>query len=212
MNEHDRKAFCLEHPTDHEGKLIKSLHRIGLETGSDKFTVHCYSRVYDPLFSEFRHDKIKILEIGVQFGLSVNAWKEYFAKATIVGMDMVSNGLSTDERFTLVIGNQRNPKDLQRLIDLGPYKVIIDDGSHQGEDIAASFLFLQDALVPGGFYIAEDLHAPGCQLAEPWATFTGVIRNGLNTDFPDQCGDGSQSDCPWESITFHRSLCILKKK
>lgn len=39
----------------------------------------------------------------------------------------------------------------------GPFDVIVDDGSHIGAHMIASIGVLWDAVVPGGFYIIEDL-------------------------------------------------------
>jgi hypothetical protein len=46
------------------------------------------------------------------------------------------------------------------VVDGKTYDFIIDDGSHRGVDIIASFCFLYDYVKPGGVYIIEDLHPP----------------------------------------------------
>ena len=38
-----------------------------------------------------------------------------------------------------------------------PFDIVIDDGSHIGSHIAASFSALWTAVIPGGMYVIEDL-------------------------------------------------------
>lgn len=48
-----------------------------------------YFEIYERLFSKYRGKKIKMLEIGVFKGGSLQMWKDYFGKdATIVGVDI----------------------------------------------------------------------------------------------------------------------------
>ncbi|HEY6398131.1 MAG TPA: hypothetical protein VIX82_11820, partial [Solirubrobacteraceae bacterium] len=39
----------------------------------------------------------------------------------------------------------------------GPFDIVIDDGSHIGREVIASFELLWDSVRPGGFYVIEDL-------------------------------------------------------
>ena len=43
--------------------------------------------------------------------------------------------------------------------EAAPFNFIIDDGSHQGDHIVASFKLLWQHIKPGGYYFIEDLHA-----------------------------------------------------
>src|SRR6202008_2820925 len=50
---------------------------------------------------------------------------------------------------------------LQDVVDkLGPFDVILDDGSHMNSHIALTFRHLfPNGLAPGGVYIVEDIHS-----------------------------------------------------
>lgn len=175
---------------------------------------HKYTDIYASLFESFREQPFTMLELGVQFGLSLRMWRDYFPNATIVGMDCVDNGLKfkPNDRIEIHIGSQNNAGDLENLVLRAPYKIIIDDASHVGSDINFSLHALAPLLADDGYYIIEDVHAPDCQQEEPWRYLQSIIREDLNRTEPSQCGDGSRSLSDWESITFYRSLIVLKKK
>lgn len=190
-----------------------NLDQLSVAYKTDKGSLcHRYCDIYEKLFSPFRNEEFTLLEIGVQFGNSLRMWREYFPHAHIVGMDCVTNGLSSGERITFHVGNQAHMRDLLSIAGHGPFKIIIDDGSHIGEDIAYSFAILDRFVAPSGFYAIEDVHSPDCKGTKPWRQFDFFIRERLNCEEPSQCGDASKSPCEWESVTFYRSLVIFKKK
>ncbi|MBV9167867.1 MAG: class I SAM-dependent methyltransferase [Solirubrobacterales bacterium] len=84
-------------------------------------------------------------------------WRDYFPKATIVGVDIYAKDVSGD-RIVFEQGDQADPCFLARLVTRhGPFDIVIDDGSHKASDTAATFAALWDAVKPGGFYVIEDL-------------------------------------------------------
>ncbi len=175
---------------------------------------HRYTEIYAALFESFRDDHFTMLELGVQFGLSLRMWRDYFPNAYIVGLDCVDNGVKfkPKDRIEIHIGSQSNASDLENLVLRAPYRIIIDDASHVGSDIVFSLNALAPLLEHGGYYVIEDVHAPDCQMAEPWHTIQEIIRGDLNRQEPSQCGDGHRSLSEWESVTFYRSMIVLKKK
>ena len=64
-----------------------------------------------------------------------------------------------DENIRVRIGSQADPAFLAKVVqELGPFDIIIDDGSHVVSHQIASFNALFDeALKPGGIYMVEDL-------------------------------------------------------
>ena len=54
----------------------------------DKGKKHGYEAVYEPDFEPLRNKSIKILDVGVFKGASVQAWLDYFPKATVYGIDI----------------------------------------------------------------------------------------------------------------------------
>jgi hypothetical protein len=138
---------------------------------TDKIT-HGYLDVYDPLLAPWLGREIKLLEIGILKGGSLQLWRDYFPLGTIVGIDLklpehfisgeriqIFEGSQSDERFLSEVANKTAPEG---------FDIIIDDASHIGELTRRTFWHLFDYhLKPGGLYAIED-----------WGT-------GYWDDFPD---------------------------
>ena len=140
---------------------MKSLDEIGLTAGvgGDKASDrHNYLNRYEPFFEPFRELPIRLLEIGIENGYSVRIWLEYFPRATIYGVDLLSQPFE-DGRFKFMQGDQNSVEFWN--VYLGRkewgFDIIIDDGSHRTKGIVTSFHMLFPALKSGGYYIIEDL-------------------------------------------------------
>ena len=120
-----------------------------------------YFPIYEKHFAPIRNKPIKILEIGILNGGSLEMWRYYFPEATIVGIDI--NPLCKEheqERINVRIGDQTDEKFLQSLIDeFGTFDLIIDDGSHHVAHVNKTFQFLFPKLADDGIYFIEDTHA-----------------------------------------------------
>jgi hypothetical protein len=121
-----------------------------------------YLNEYDRLFGNQRDRPIRLLELGVQQGNSMLIWKEYFPKATIVGLDCGPRPerFPKDARFHFVQGGQDDPAILDQAIAAAgaPFDIIIDDASHLGYLTARSFSYLFPVgLNAGGIYVIEDI-------------------------------------------------------
>ena len=128
--------------------------------GSDKDTTHSYGKLYEQKFIRYQYDDpISILEIGMQYGHSLNAWREYFPKAQVWGVDIEDKILTHDASINYVIGNITSI--YVRNILAGQYfDVVIDDGSHQLPDVLSAFDECWNKVKPGGFYLIEDVQHP----------------------------------------------------
>lgn len=120
-----------------------------------------YLNEYDRLFHGLRDLPIRLLELGVYRGMSMQMWKEYFPLAVVVGLDgaVKPEAFPTEERFHFIHGGQDDPKYLDQAIVAagGPFDIIIDDCSHLGCHTARSFAYMfPGALNPGGIYVIED--------------------------------------------------------
>jgi len=92
------------------------------------------TEIYPLYFEPKRQSATKILEIGVCFGGSVCALRDYFPNAQIVGADIELYRpfrRSDNPRITLIQADQGNVGDLKKLGVYGPYDFIIEDGSHE---------------------------------------------------------------------------------
>jgi Glycosyltransferase WbsX/Domain of unknown function (DUF4214) len=139
---------------------------------SDKWDI--YISEYDRLFQPYRDQPVRLLEIGIQNGGSLEVWNKYFAKAKqIVGADIdpACEQLTFDDPKIAVVVADANTDDAEQriLAESNGFDLIIDDGSHQSGDIVRSFARYFKHLADGGLYIAEDLH---CSY---WQDFEGGI-------------------------------------
>ena len=134
-----------------------------------------YFEYYDRHFSRFRNQKVRILEIGVFLGGSLNMWRSYFGpEAFILGVDIDSScSQYAGENIKIEIGDQADPSFLEYLKGkYEPFDIIIDDGGHQMAQQITSLKFLFEHLNNGGIYLVEDLHT------SYWKEFTGGYRCG----------------------------------
>lgn len=124
-----------------------------------------YLPAYESALAPFRTRPIRMLEIGVARGGSLQMWRRYLhPESTIVGIDIDPTTQQFDDPAHLVhvrLGSQTDTAFLQKVIDeLGPFDVILDDGSHMNSHIAVTFRYLfPHGLAPGGVYLVEDLHS-----------------------------------------------------
>ena len=108
---------------------------------------------------------MKVLELGVYRGASLELWHKYFhSGSTIVGIDIDPACQAFDrpeQGIHARIGSQENGEFLKSLIEeLGVFDVIIDDGSHLASHMIASFNRLfADGLSDNVIYVVEDTHS-----------------------------------------------------
>jgi hypothetical protein len=116
-----------------------------------------YLRHYEALFADFRHQPIKVVEIGVAGGRSLRMWKWFFTQAQLIGVDILPGCRAhAQDRVKIEIGSQDDPELLDRLCADGPPSIVIDDGSHTTKHRIATFESLFPRLAPGGIYVVED--------------------------------------------------------
>jgi hypothetical protein len=146
---------------------MNDLEKIARETKTDKWQ-HEYTNHYSLWFEPIRHEKLKILEIGVYQGSSIRMWEKYFPNSKIYGVDNgricphhVMDSLKSDRVITDYV-DQSNRESLQKFIDKhgGEFDIIIDDGFHYQEHQQVSWGFLFPYLKEGGLYVIEDLMLP----------------------------------------------------
>jgi hypothetical protein len=137
--------------------------------GSDKDTRHSYAAVYERLMGDRRLEYLRILEIGIGEGGSLEAWSIYFPNATIVGLDLSlypSRHRSYRPGVHRIFGDQTSLTNLAECAAWGPFDLIIDDGSHCIQDQLISLHFLHPFLNKDklALYIIEDIQNPDFKL------------------------------------------------
>lgn len=140
---------------------VEQIHRQKTGKVSDKWA--SYLPFYDYLFEKYRSMRINLLEIGVQNGGSLETWSTFFSEASLlIGCDIDERcGLLKyeDPRVHIVVGDANQPETIVKVTNIcSSFDVIIDDGSHQSNDILNSFFIYFPMVKPGGLYVIEDAH------------------------------------------------------
>lgn len=138
---------------------IENLHRNKIGKVSDKWA--SYLTYYDQLFLPLRVQPIKLLEIGVQNGGSLETWSDYFSNAVLLtgcDIDPKCGDLQySDTRIKIVVGDANIATTYHKITELSPqFDIVIDDGSHKSTDIINSFINYFPLLSPGGVFVVED--------------------------------------------------------
>jgi glycosyltransferase involved in cell wall biosynthesis/predicted SAM-dependent methyltransferase/cephalosporin hydroxylase len=155
-------------------KTLAELYETHTGKVSDKWSL--YLTEYDRIFSPYRDEPIRLLEIGIQNGGSLEIWSKYFGYATkLVGCDINPDCVNLtyeDQRVSVVIGDANRTDVHAQILDrASSFDIIIDDGSHTSADIIKSFTLFFPKLTDGGIFVAEDLH---CSY---WSEFEGGLFN-----------------------------------
>ena len=169
-----KRCIGLEGGVQKEKKTLRELFFKHEGKVSDKWTL--YVAEYERIFRELRDKPVKLLEIGVQNGGSLEIWAKYFDKGIVfLGCDLDSacSALSfEDPRIALVIGDANDDSTREKILSYSPeFDIVIDDGSHHSKDIIRSFSMYFPKLADGGLYIVEDLHT------SYWREFEGGLFN-----------------------------------
>lgn len=142
---------------------------------SDKWTGNLMH--YERLLHDFRDRDVRLLEIGVQNGGSLQIWSKYFEKGRrFIGCDIDPRcGVLAydDPRISVLVNDAGAPITRSQVMRIcGQVDLIIDDGSHQSSDIIRAFLSFFPVLARDGLFIVEDM---SCSF---WQEFEG----GLDRD------------------------------
>lgn len=121
---------------------------------------HNFIEIYEYFFHQWQQSNIKIFEIGILGGGSLEMWQKYFINAKVYGLDIVDGSRYDNERVKTFIGDQSKREDLTRVInEIGDVDILIEDGSHLMSDQQISFGCLFPYIKPEGYYVIEDVHS-----------------------------------------------------
>ena len=184
--------------------------------GSDK-DVNGYSQVYFTLFDKMRDQEINFLEIGIgtmipgahssmvgyapqhyKPGASLRAWRDYFPKSRIIGLDLQPDTQFSDEDrietyLCYSVGTDAFNEWYAKMDGL-MLDVIVDDGSHIGTDQLATLKNFYSILKPGGLYIIED-----------------VTEGSIVSTDPKQVDEIVDND-PFFFVGVKNNICVIYKK
>jgi hypothetical protein len=121
---------------------------------------HNFTDLYERFFGAWRHEPIRIFEIGIASGGSLRLWNAYFDKASIFAIDIVASKQYENARTRTFVADQSNRKQMAKAVAAfgGEFDFILDDGGHGVALQQISLGFLFKYVKVGGYYVIEDLH------------------------------------------------------
>lgn len=150
-----------------------------LATATDKHFVHNTIPVYESLFAPIRDHVSRVLEIGINSGVSHRMWRDYFPNATVVGIDIVDlcNGMLGEDRIVAHFADAYTEEMVEKLRST-PFDVIIDDGPHSLESQCFVAQHYTGLLAPGGVLVIEDI---------PDISWLEALTQCISPDLRDCC-------------------------
>lgn len=204
---------------------------------SDKWD--SYLDVYDLVLASLRDKPIRLLEIGVQNGGSLEIWDKYFPAAQkILGCDVnpqCSLLQYNNPKIKIIIGDAASVETKEEIkLESGSLSLILDDGSHTSRDIIQTFISLFPLLDANGTYMVEDTH---CSYWLEWGgglnseissisffkSLADVVNfehwglGGLRSDVFSRFGftispEMEESLGHIQSVNFFNSICVITKQ
>lgn len=190
-----------------------NLDSIALRWDTDKSSKwHDYCVQYEFLFSRIRRTATCIFEIGVWTGASILMWRDWFAKAKIVGIDLYLQDAGRCLGDPRIAVEQINATDIEKVSDFsrrhGPFDVVVDDGSHIPDEQISTFMTIWPYVKPGGFYAIEDIglgYYPSYHPDNPHLTRDYAFKEATRMT------DGDPKKKGIDFVFFSGELIVLRK-
>lgn len=123
----------------------------------DKYELGYIQEIYNKLFTPKKNSCTKLLEIGIQYGLSLLMWKEYFLNADIYGIDVeYCHHVINTPRIHSYFENAYS-KECVNLFSANSFDIVIDDGPHTLQSMIFFCKHYFNLVKPGGLFIIEDI-------------------------------------------------------
>jgi cephalosporin hydroxylase len=177
-----------------------------------------YFDIYERYLQSYVGKEVFILELGVCQGGSLQLWKKYFGdKAKVVGVDIDPRAKYEEDQIEVEIGDLRDPKFLMYLIDKhGAPDIIIDDASHETQQVLWAMGFFMTKLKEDGVYIIEDVHTHyrpeyngGCKNPYNIINALSQMTHDVNVNHIEEPFNTGLGDI--RSISYYDSLVIIEK-
>ncbi|MDQ1440176.1 MAG: hypothetical protein QOG97_404 [Acidimicrobiaceae bacterium] len=184
--------------------------------GTDKGS-NGYVPFYERHFKELRRRRLTILEIGIYKGAGLRVWRSYFPSSSIVGID-INPSMIDEPRITCRCGSQDDPAFLAALCEeFGPFDIVIDDGSHVGRHVIASFDSLFPHVVPGGWYVIEDIATAYWEEYEGGpvgmeGTAVAMVKDLVDTVFRGSVREGTLPAADLDELHVYRPALVFMRK
>ena len=184
-----------------------------------------YLEPYDRHLGRFRGQLVRVLEIGIHQGGSLQVWKAYFGERAIIhGIDIDPRcaGIAED-RIVPHVGDQADAGLLRRVVEeMGGVDVVIDDAAHRSGPQIASFETLYPLLSPHGVYVCEDTRASywrefggGCRKPGTFVEYAKGLVDSLHAWYLERNAPVSRDETFARmtlGIFFYDSMIVLEKR
>lgn len=184
-----------------------------------------YFEAYNQFFSRYRGKDVKMLEIGVFKGGSLQMWKNYFQmsnnKVQIYGIDIDPSCKDLEEDgIKIFIGSQEDKAFLKELKkEIGKVDILIDDGGHTMNQQIVSFEELFDLVEDNGIYLCEDLHTSymkeygGEYRGKTFIEYSKSLIDYLHAQYSEtnELIENKYSGCI-KFVTYCDSMIVIEKK
>lgn len=182
-----------------------------------------YLPIYNKEFSHLIGKDVKILEIGVKKGGSLDMWAYVFGdKSNIVGVDIDQECKNLERNnIKIEIGSQNDSTFLNDISKkYGKFDIIIDDGSHYNKDQKYTLNYaFENLLNDHGIYLVEDCHTSyynfytdgGYKNSENFIEFCKNLIDEMNAKHSKEIEDTYFTN-NLDSINFYDSIVVLHKK
>jgi hypothetical protein len=184
---------------------MTTLKELSLKYPTDKDALYLcdYIPIYENLFYNFKQNPINLLEIGIgcyahesymkntlqcvnyKIGNCLRLWRDYFPNGNIYGLDYETEAMiENEDRIFTYLGYQNNWEDMKQLGEnIGKLDIVIDDGSHEMEDQALSFIILRHFLKFGSLYVLQNVHEVNIDSFINLTAFPEEYRQEISDNF-----------------------------
>jgi cephalosporin hydroxylase len=144
---------------------MEEVEGIGFSDKGDRHPTHkhFYIDVYDGMFSAWKNEPVKLMELGIASGASLLMWSQFFTNGHVVGLDIVEpvrkEYLEKLPNVGMIFGDAYNDDNAKYLLENLPKQdIFIEDGAHDIDNQITALLKYNKLVRPGGYYICEDLY------------------------------------------------------
>ena len=166
---------------------------------------HHYFDVYHTLFSRFVGKNVRLMEVGICGGGSLQMWREYLGpKAHVYGVDVEpACSAYQAKQIEILIGDQGDRAFWQQVKATIPkIDILIDDGSHIPEHQKITFEEMIPHLNPGGLYLCEDIQGMANSFAGYLYGLVAALNSGQESEFVKTI----------DSIHFYPFIGVVRKR
>ncbi len=177
-----------------------------------------YFDIYERHLKRFVGREVRILEVGVYSGGSLDMWHAYFGPhCHVYGVDIEPACVAyAKERTHVLIGDQADRSFWRRVREEVPrFDIVIDDGGHEPEQQIVTLEELVPHMNPGGVYLCEDIVGHNNEFATYALALTKALNEASTLQRAESGLEASIAPTPFQaevhSIHFYPLVCVIEK-